>query len=542
MFYRKKSIWGIIQFFISEYIGYIDTKENRTLIKKSFLQLIGIILVLGVCCVACGKDTNGKVSNAITETSVPSLTIPLTVTPTLTPTPTTANTPTPTLAPTTTNTPTPTLVYDAYMSACATLQSEETVYINRINAAEVLCSETSLDCIADPSTLDSLNDCVKKGKEYVKFCYVEVSKDESESRIWEELDKVNQNLATLKDESNQLYLAMEAVKNSKEKWELAEKERKANSGIVIVRVIERDPLNWNSTGTYAVTPFTVNIHLINPEDGSYRLIHSFSSEETKSCSHAVVLGSTPVTKQNFTDDYTKMTAQKTMENGEKHVGWIDKDGKFTDVTSMVVVPNDFAPTTEHISPRFFGEYFYFIDASEKDGLVKRVPINQLKPDKVEVIHNLGIYKYIDLAISPDGTVDGNYSDESREYKTGWGHFYEWVSKSSYLEYTYSGKIALVYLKNKLKANGLSEEEKTEYIVPDVNKRINIYPVMSPDGKQVAFLSGFGRELMDYSLVFDDSLELFVVSLDGGYPEKVNTDCSLPGVKYDYCNYAILEWR
>lgn len=289
-------------------------------------------------------------------------------------------------------------------------------------------------------------------------------------------------------------------------------------GIIVLRYINGSNRTWNSTGTYAMTTFTVKLDCIDPDTGKVSNLRTFSSEDTGSCSVGLNALGTNVTQSlmHFNSDLTQMTATLTLEDGSVHVGWIDESGRFTDVSARITADaGDFGALTKHSNPCFGpGGYFYFRDVTNANVQDKRVPLNSLTASAVETLNDRARTSY--LVPRPDGTTDEHsyyYYDENMEYPTHNGIFYDWISPfecvgvndyGQLYRYTLSGKTSPSYY-----------TEKT-LLVPDIKGRRNRDPVVSPDGTEVAFLSALTTGT-------DSSPYLYIVPSEGGDPVKVATD-------------------
>lgn len=290
---------------------------------------------------------------------------------------------------------------------------------------------------------------------------------------------------------------------------------------------------WKSTGTFKCTTFTINLDCINPDTGEVQHLRTFSSEDTHSCSLAKNgLGRNAVlSRMHFNSDFTQLTATLTLEDGSVHVGWIDESGKFTDVSAKITVDaDDFSALTNHTNPCFGpGGYFYFRDATKSDVQDKRVPLDNLTASAVEtVVDDVNTWWNEILNPLPDGTIGNKnienawyYYDESMEYPASGLYFDDWISPfecagiddNMIYKYTLSGD-DYSYM------NSDWYSDRTE-LIPDIEGRKNMAPVVSPDGTKVAFLSVLTTGT-------DESPYLYTVPVDGGNPVKVSTDYIFAG--------------
>ena len=73
------------------------------------------------------------------------------------------------------------------------------------------------------------------------------------------------------------------------------------------------------------------------------------------------------------------------------------------------------------------------------------------------------------------------------------------------------------------------------IVPDIKERWNYNPVVSPDGKKVAFLSSLRNAA-------DNMGHLFITGFDGEEPVKIDTDLAFSCFKNLEGSFHLMEWR
>ena len=317
----------------------------------------------------------------------------------------------------------------------------------------------------------------------------------------------------------------------------------SKEGILLVSLSTGGYYTYNSTDTFKFNAFTVNLDKINPDTGAIEHLRTFSSEETHSCSSVIycIGGDTTCTRQSFNEDYTKMTATLTMQDGAVHIGWIDGDGSFTDVSKQITTESDFGGLTKHECPRFFDGYLYFRDSTNEDIQIKRVPVNRLSPENVEILLDDTTWNGTIVYVLPDGSVIDSssanriYYDKSMKYPANNNFFTDWISESICVGAD-DGMIYKYYLDGE-KSSSLSWYRENESLIPDVKGRKNWSAVVSPDGKKVAFLSRLTSGT-------DTTASLYIVSSDGGDPKKINTQYSFPSdfsVKAKY-SVGLLDWE
>lgn len=292
--------------------------------------------------------------------------------------------------------------------------------------------------------------------------------------------------------------------------------------------------SWKSTGTFKCQTFTINLDCINPDTGEVQHLRTFSSEDTHSCSLAKNgLGyNTVLSRMHFNSDLTQLTATLTLEDGSVHVGWIDESGEFTDVSAKIASDaGDFSAMTNHTNPCFgLGGYFYFRDATNSDVQAKRVPLDNLTASAVEIVAYNVNNCVVDRILEPlpDGTMGNStwyYYDESMEYPAKGRYFGDWISPFECVGI--DGDMIYKYTLSGGDHNYFGDDwysDKAE-LIPDIEGRRNMNPVVSPDRTKVAFLSALTTGT-------DESPYLYIVPVEGGNPVKISTDYIFAGYGID----------
>ena len=313
-----------------------------------------------------------------------------------------------------------------------------------------------------------------------------------------------------------------------------------DDGIIVVSESFGRAYTYKSTGGVKCNAFTVNIDKIDPETGSVTHIRTFSNEDTYSCSAYLrdIGGNTANAMRSFNPDMTLITATVRCESGAEHIGWVDENGNFTDVSEKITVESDFGALTIHRHPCFFENYIYFRDCTNTKIQIKRVPMDNLTADAVEIMVDGTNWNGVDIWLLPDGTAidtaDGyEYYDSSMQYPARAGLFYDWVSADVCVGNwfgTHGNDIIYKYQLSGEEDIWDWYSEKTTFI-PSVKDRRNWNAVVSPNGDQVAFLSQLTSGT-------DQSTNLFLISIDGGEPIKVNTDYTFTAGQH--C--GMIDWR
>lgn len=319
-------------------------------------------------------------------------------------------------------------------------------------------------------------------------------------------------------------------------------------GIIVAKISFGQQRIWNSTGTFHSTPFTLCLDSIDPETGDVNNFKTFSSMETHSCSPGFygmlgtvsISSNTSVSRRYFNSDFTKMIATLTMEDGAIHVGWIDENGQFTDVSARISRSSEFGGIISHQKPCFFDDYLYFMDFTNDDVQIKRIPVSSLSESSVEVLvddvswKGVGIYPYPDGTVVDSSSAKQEFSDASMTYVANSNFFNDWISASEFIG-SDDGMIYKYILSPKDTYRNLAWYDERIALVPEIKGRTNWGAVVSPDGNRVAFLSKLTSGT-------DTSTSLFIVSIDGGEPTKVNTTYDLNNSNNYTSNVALFNWE
>lgn len=263
----------------------------------------------------------------------------------------------------------------------------------------------------------------------------------------------------------------------------------------------------------------IDVDCLELSSGEKKTIRSLSSLDTKSCTIELPrFNGRLALRFFFNDELSLAAASVNMSNGTSHVGWIDQNGYFTDVTN-ILYPND--ENKSQWSPWFYGGYFYFVEGGYIDepdfhgestgtGFIKKVPINDLTADSVFLL--------------------------PRDYTAGyWGDFEDFYFHDVYPNnkyftddevnaYTHEYIVARsdgIYLIN-------FDTSKEKRLVSSGNSKICSSPVLSPDHNYIAFLA--------YSaLGYSEMPQLYIVPFSGGEPLLINAS-------FDSGNIALLSWQ
>lgn len=215
----------------------------------------------------------------------------------------------------------------------------------------------------------------------------------------------------------------------------------------------------------------------------------------------------------FSKDFDKMAVTAIYPNGERHAGWIDRNGDFTDVTKALgLVPEgDFSDPALYEAEGFSedGKFVYYDkhDIFEKGDSRRSIDPDNLDPNNIQACE-ANIYSGITDLIDEAHCIVDSYNSSHGTLKS--------VIKDT------------------------TTNEITEYI-PETSSLLTWGGVLSPNGTQIAFLS---RAIQSRQVI-----SLYVVPKDGGEPVKQDvpdiftlTDegAYIGGAKGDFT--TIVDWQ
>lgn len=236
----------------------------------------------------------------------------------------------------------------------------------------------------------------------------------------------------------------------------------------------------------------------------------------------------------FSEDYSRMAATSVDSNdGSEHVGWLTTDGEFVDVTAAVNAgQSDFADAPQDTGPSFGkDDLFYWYDDNESK--YKRIdPSGSLEPSAVEVISKDEVCGAFGLKNLDDKKAqyvyDSVYVSDRGLYATG--GFADWIDGKRYLDVDYGIGVG------EATASPTADAPPVKEVLPSSN-RANWNPIADPGGEQFAFLSSNPNQ---------SGIELFIESINGGEPTRVDTDYDFTqtgsyGTLLDSDSHPLLDW-
>ncbi|MFV0529157.1 MAG: hypothetical protein ACK5MN_10620 [Lachnospiraceae bacterium] len=299
-------------------------------------------------------------------------------------------------------------------------------------------------------------------------------------------------------------------------------EPNAVEGLIAMSVTTGKEYKYNNAFCRETTIILTSIDM---ETGATHDVRTFTNTNTRDFTIDFDFAFDPVNSlQRFDEGFDRMVACRRMPDGSDHVGFVDSNGVFTDVSALVTVPaGDFGGLIKHTYPRFGPDgYFYYRDQSNGGSPLYRINTNNaMTPDALELHSEKVSVDY--YFIQPDGSViDGFnvlYYSPSMTHRAP-EYISAWVDDTTFVGGGYKSDLIYKYTaltdeewKNKGGAPVHAYADRTA-LVPDINNRANSHALVSPDKKTVAFLSRLtsGSDRTPY---------LFTVPLDGGEPVKTD---------------------
>lgn len=227
----------------------------------------------------------------------------------------------------------------------------------------------------------------------------------------------------------------------------------------------------------------------------------------------------------FSADLTRAVAVKTLSDGTRDVGWIDRDGAFTDVTAAAPKNTGFSSTTSDDTPAFGPDgAFYFARRVPDDSNYATNPsiwrIDGADPAAATQVATLDdVNYYVNAPSRIVSLCAGCVAFRSPAgQERGAFRATDFIGTQAYL--STDPEFSMVY-RSPLQAESdtslMDWGTDGKALIPQTNRKVWC-PVASPDGSQVAFLSkGAGQD--------DPTIapQLYVVSAQGGAPQLVTAN-------------------
>lgn len=291
-------------------------------------------------------------------------------------------------------------------------------------------------------------------------------------------------------------------------------------------MIPPTPTPESSSGIISMTRVGsgASLHVTDPISGTYHEFVTFSPRDSDVFLDPTItnfIGSSAIVLRSlFSPDYTLAVASKFASDGSFHVGWIDRDGDFTDVTALMPPRSDFSSTVKTDTPMFGVDgSFYFASRIESTSGSKNKPTVMKttieNPSQIVVAPNqVGVSgNDVNYWVQSHGTVIGlcpacTASLENVKVGEGGYRAQDWINDTDWVQLKYDR--SMIYRDNidQFSSRDPAHSPYGTKLIPETNREV-WSPVVSPDGTQIAFLSSSGG-----------TTELFVVSSTGGQPTRV----------------------
>ncbi|MCM1126435.1 MAG: hypothetical protein NC429_08170 [Lachnospiraceae bacterium] len=324
--------------------------------------------------------------------------------------------------------------------------------------------------------------------------------------------------------------AIESKELTTEEALASTEESKDISGIIVMRRLV--------TNTQAL----FIISAVNPDTGASHDISQFdvahiNGEENYTTDYYSIPGrykdfvtsSTDFTSANhrewFSSDYSKLALTKTFgETGEQHVGWINADGNFFDLTEALNegMQSEFDNPKGYLALGFLpDDSFVYVEIDHGEWTYHRTSADYSSSD-------VGDQTFRDYYLVDDHTLNTNRDHMwVNHLVSDWIDDQHYIGNSKYFTHYETDKTCFIV--------DTETHEKVSFIPGD--SRLNWSGVLSPNSDKVAFLSApMGNTYI--------APNVYVIPIEGGDPVKV--ECGndyfqtivLNSLK---SNYFLLDW-
>ncbi|HSA50801.1 MAG TPA: hypothetical protein VLH10_11930 [Yinghuangia sp.] len=287
--------------------------------------------------------------------------------------------------------------------------------------------------------------------------------------------------------------------------------------------------SWIVAAIAPATGATTYEATFSPTDDDVRLDASFRQ----------MTGGGPLAERAlFSPDLRRAVALRMMADGSEHVGWIDRDGTFTDVTAANTTENGFASTFRDDTPSFGPDGAFYFARREPDGsgwktdptiwrLTGSEPGGAVSVEKLDDVNY-----YVDATSDVEPLCAGcSPFRTTGDPNLGAYRVTDFLDGDEYL--STDTDHAMVYrspVKPKQDTSLMDWGTDGTPLIPETNRTVWA-PVADPQGGQVAFLS----TAVDQGPTVPP--ELYIVDARGGTPRLVPTG---PG-PLGGANPTLLTW-
>lgn len=270
--------------------------------------------------------------------------------------------------------------------------------------------------------------------------------------------------------------------------------------------------SFGPTGEFIGT----TISEIDPLTGAARVIADYSATSGRTQEiERMNSGGAVIRRALFSPDFQLAVAVREAADGTSHVGWVDTQNNFTDVSENVAgSSDDFSSTVTHDTPMFGadGSFYFAARVPGSSGFKSEPTIMKTtieNPTKVTEYKKLAGVNYF---VNPDGnavSVCAGCSTFVENGTPGLGgtRVDDWINGMEFISTSTSG--TMIYRSKATSVDDQSTGGPGTPLIPETNRKVSS-PVVSPDGTNVAFLSSNTQGTVD----------LFIVPATGGSPKKV----------------------
>lgn len=300
------------------------------------------------------------------------------------------------------------------------------------------------------------------------------------------------------------------------------------TGVVFAAI--QDATSWIVAAVDPTTGTTVYENTFTPTDDDVRLDASYQQ----------MAGEGPLVERALFDgNLHRAVATKRMTDGTEHVGWIDREGTFTDITAANPAPTGFTSTTSDDTPLFGPDGAFYFARREPDGSGwKTAPaIWRLAGPGPAGAGAATTVNEANYYVNPPSDIEPLCAGCSPFHTpgtpgTGAYRATDFIGTSAYL--STDARNSMVYRSPVLpkdRTDLLDWGTDGKALIPQTNRTVWA-PVADPRGRQVAFLS----KAPDQGPTV--APELYIVDAQGGTPHLVPAgEGTLLGK-----NPTLLDWR
>lgn len=321
------------------------------------------------------------------------------------------------------------------------------------------------------------------------------SLESSETEESEEKETVEEELTEESSEAE----AGDESKEATESSQTGSTESELHGIIVIYPAVDKNYRSYYHVGC------------VDPATGSYKEISKFQyivqNYDSESYLSAIDCRYTANSQELLSSDCSKLAEKRAFtDTGETHVGWMNSDGTYFDLTEALGEQSQSDFNVKHYQAYGFTPDDRFVYYEEEN------------PDQV-------FYVYVD---DPTVKYEGNpmaefYYDRSQ---------YEIYGLTSVIDETHY--IASCCSDNNLSVYTVSSNwsKPCNHFIESNEKRVNRTGVLSPDGTKIAFWSRLSSAAQ---------YKMYVILFEGGEPQEVNISSSLPE-EVRVKDIALVRWQ